>query len=450
MNQEDATQMLQRPLHEVLENHRSPVTGEAKLHKRPEFARILGPRERPRSLDLKTLYEPVSREQVALSNQLLSLGRRSGRGLLDTVQDVIREISGLDGLRLDLHGMAVHRNIEKTSWRGVGHASLTRLELPPEGSYGVMSVDQSLVDPVLGAMLGEATGGVRRTVGLSSRDHGLFGWVLLNVLDALVRELQFPPFVFSVEPPSRHECEVMLSKGNIVEVVFLASFKSCAGFVRFWFPEVLVRKFSAVWPEAEGRAQQAQLGRVSGSELGLSVGLAHVVLGQVDLWELQVGDVVMPSEHGLCDAWSSRLGIQEKGQGMARLYLDMGCERYVPVSLTSDDTLGQWACELEDVSVRELKDTEKKGEIGMAEGAHSESSAYTAHLLKEAQVELEVRFASVGVKVDDLAGLMPGQVLSLGMPIGEPVELVAGRQVIGTGELVNIEGRLGVRVLSKK
>jgi len=44
--------------------------------------------------------------------------------------------------------------------------------------------------------------------------------------------------------------------------------------------------------------------------------------------------------------------------------------------------------------------------------------------------------------------LAPGQVLALGRPAAGQVELVLGRQVIGTGELIDVDGELAVRVLA--
>ena len=47
----------------------------------------------------------------------------------------------------------------------------------------------------------------------------------------------------------------------------------------------------------------------------------------------------------------------------------------------------------------------------------------------------------------ELVELSPGAVLPLGRPLAGPVELVVGGKVVAIGELVDIEGELGVRLV---
>ena len=63
------------------------------------------------------------------------------------------------------------------------------------------------------------------------------------------------------------------------------------------------------------------------------------------------------------------------------------------------------------------------------------------------QLALDLTFP---MSVEELASMQVGQVIGLGIPIGEPVELHAGGRRLGRGELVNVEGTLGVRVLSRQ
>ncbi len=64
-------------------------------------------------------------------------------------------------------------------------------------------------------------------------------------------------------------------------------------------------------------------------------------------------------------------------------------------------------------------------------------------------VEVELRF-EVGRKtmtVGELEGLGVGTVVPLETSLERYVKLYANRHCIGTGELVEIEGRLGVRIM---
>ncbi|RMG19939.1 MAG: hypothetical protein D6729_03960 [Deltaproteobacteria bacterium] len=65
----------------------------------------------------------------------------------------------------------------------------------------------------------------------------------------------------------------------------------------------------------------------------------------------------------------------------------------------------------------------------------------------EIPIDVEIVLARVSTRISELAGLVPGAVLPLEQR--DPcVEIVVGDRCIATGELVDVEGRLGVRVLA--
>jgi flagellar motor switch/type III secretory pathway protein FliN len=63
-------------------------------------------------------------------------------------------------------------------------------------------------------------------------------------------------------------------------------------------------------------------------------------------------------------------------------------------------------------------------------------------------VELAVSAGTVTVSARKLLELAPGEVLALGRPASGQVELVVGRRVIGTGELIDVDGEMAVRVVT--
>ncbi|RMH40582.1 MAG: hypothetical protein D6689_13295 [Deltaproteobacteria bacterium] len=63
-------------------------------------------------------------------------------------------------------------------------------------------------------------------------------------------------------------------------------------------------------------------------------------------------------------------------------------------------------------------------------------------------VHVSCQLGTVELSARQVLELSPGQVLPLARPLGGPVDLVVGTRVIGTGELVDVDGELGVRVLS--
>jgi type III secretion system YscQ/HrcQ family protein len=65
----------------------------------------------------------------------------------------------------------------------------------------------------------------------------------------------------------------------------------------------------------------------------------------------------------------------------------------------------------------------------------------------DAPVELSVEVARLTLTVAELSALRPGQVLVTGAAVGGQVTLRAGDRAIAEGELVDVEGEIGVRVL---
>ena len=71
-------------------------------------------------------------------------------------------------------------------------------------------------------------------------------------------------------------------------------------------------------------------------------------------------------------------------------------------------------------------------------------------LVKDAPIELCVELARFTVRLEDLLGLRVGEVLQTGRAVGEQVVLSANGRAIARGELVDIEGDVGVRILDKR
>jgi len=61
-------------------------------------------------------------------------------------------------------------------------------------------------------------------------------------------------------------------------------------------------------------------------------------------------------------------------------------------------------------------------------------------------LELAARIATGNAHLSALRRLEPGSVIPLDTPVGEPTHLVAGGAVIGAGEIVEVKGRLALRL----
>lgn len=71
----------------------------------------------------------------------------------------------------------------------------------------------------------------------------------------------------------------------------------------------------------------------------------------------------------------------------------------------------------------------------------------SAGMLEDVAVAMVVELGRVSVSAADVMGLRPGQVIELSRSPGDPVDLVVDGKRLGKGELVEIDGELGVRIL---
>lgn len=67
--------------------------------------------------------------------------------------------------------------------------------------------------------------------------------------------------------------------------------------------------------------------------------------------------------------------------------------------------------------------------------------------LGETPVTVNIEVARLELRLADLAALGVGEVLRTGRPLGAEVTLSVGERVIARGELVDVDGELGVQIL---
>jgi type III secretion system YscQ/HrcQ family protein len=177
-----------------------------------------------------------------------------------------------------------------------------------------------------------------------------------------------------------------------------------AGVARVWVPEP--------WLEAlgGGRARAPQVLLAALVEMSLTHGQATVTTSE--LRSLRPGDVVLLDD-------TSRA-----------IRLARADEIYWPV------------------------DRAERGEIVTAKPARREGPMTQNDMLDDvlrtvgdAPVRVTVELARFELRLDEVAALRPGEVLETGANVGDHVTLRVGGQAFAKGELVDVEGELGVRIL---
>ena len=158
----------------------------------------------------------------------------------------------------------------------------------------------------------------------------------------------------------------------------------------------------------------------------LEVQLARVQLSHAELATLGPGDVLVLGVAGREGLRGARLRVR-LGQGMWLGRLD-GSD----VVIVDGYRLQMGAASMEPE--------------GRPEGRKDQDDSEA--LVRELPVEVVCELGRVTMSARDLLELRPGAVIPVGRPLAGPVDLTVGGRVVACGELVDVEGELGVRVTS--
>jgi type III secretion system YscQ/HrcQ family protein len=158
---------------------------------------------------------------------------------------------------------------------------------------------------------------------------------------------------------------------------------------------------------------------LSDARVQLSIELGRAGLSRADLGALAAGDVVLFDRIGVRDARGGPVSLR-LGRGSFAARLDGEA-----LTIVEPYRLNRGAGDMED---------------------QSDKPAGGDALLGELPVEVVCELGRVTLTGRELLELRPGAVLPAGRPLAGPVDLTVGGRVVARGELVDVEGEIGVRV----
>jgi type III secretion system YscQ/HrcQ family protein len=201
-----------------------------------------------------------------------------------------------------------------------------------------------------------------------------------------------------------------------------------SGVVRAWIPESAL---TAPLPQA-WRAGAEALAMLP-ITLVLEVGSTELLVSELS--SLTPGDVVVLDR---CSVRRTMTGGAEQGSaeisGTAVLRAAGATRTRWQLAIT--DGVARLEGRARNEERRMTRDTTTAGKSGDA-----------IELVGDAPIELRVEIARVSLPLEDLAQLKPGEIVTTGRALGAEVVLRAGERIIATGELVDVDGEVGVRVL---
>ncbi|RKH53917.1 type III secretion system cytoplasmic ring protein SctQ [Corallococcus llansteffanensis] len=407
-----------------------------------------------------THLEKVSRAQGLLAERLRWL--TPNPGTLETVCARLKALFDVD-VRLTVESAQARPMTELR--RFLGDPSFLAV-LAPGSLKGrvVLEIELSLAHSAVDLLLG----GAGETVGLrplTDIEEGVMGYVVLEALKELVPGLQAGVPRPRLDGVARGVDEVSARLGEdgpMLAVHLNALLGTHRGIVRLVVPSAVLE---AAEPEVESaqrrerrRADMKAHGRRLSSLrdwLRAEIGVAE--LSAQDLASLRIKDVLLLDalsarpDKGEPGTAQLRLGLGRTGHLAADVYLENGRYRARITDVVPGETghsqggeSGGGAEENEEFTNPEL-DVPPELEGAALDDANNRDGS---DLLSDLPLQVAVELARVPITAEQVVGLRTGQVIELRRGPGEPVDLSVNGKVVARGELVEVEGQLGVRIIN--
>jgi type III secretion system YscQ/HrcQ family protein len=183
-------------------------------------------------------------------------------------------------------------------------------------------------------------------------------------------------------------------------------------------------------------------------DLGLNIVVGKTEVTPQELLNLEAGDVMVVD-------WPSLRWRRQQVRGSISLRVGDSDEVLITAEVTDpgddppEDDLASLAGSLKvRVETISIAPTARYAErVKMEEETeNAEAPADGGSLIEAVMLTVRVELAARRLRLDELSRLRANQILDLGCKATDPVDLIVDGRRVGRGELVDIEGRLGVRI----
>ncbi len=319
----------------------------------------------------------------------------------------------------------------------------------PHKTRGFMEVGLGLAHAAIDKLLG-GTGEQVANRRLTDIEEGVMEFIILEALKTMAPNLEqgLPRMRLEGCAQSVKEALALLEGEEQVVVVQLKSTLGAQdGFIRLFIPATVVGMTN---PPGEGPERRARrryqidrtVARLRSVKTWLRAEIGRAEVSAADVQRLGSGDVV------LLDELTAR---PDQGQGgTARIRVGAGKAGWFESEIVVEG--GGFKAKVGNIVLGdEPRHDQEPSSVGNEnEGAPQEEGAAAdgADLINDIPLQIVVELARIPVTAEQVVALKVGQVLDLNRVPGEPVELSVNGKVVARGELVEVEGHLGVRILS--
>ena len=450
---------------------------------RPAAARAAPPQRPWKPFRFQNL-EKLSRLQQQLARRLEWM--LPGIGPTGEVSETVRKrLHEMFEEEVSLNVEYVHVVTPKNLRRYVGEPTFLAVLAPqPNKTRGFLEVEVGLAHIAIDMLLGGAGEAVSMRP-LTDIEEGVMGYVLIETLKALAPSLDPSLPRLRLEGICRgfdEAVQLLGDEAHLAVVQLKAVFGQHSGYVRLFIPAAVLATANPPPDSAIRRARRSadahrNIKRLSTVKSWLRAEIGQMAISSADLAELRERDVILIEEltarpdKGEGGVAKLRVGVGRTGHLDAEILLENNRFKAKITGLTmgeggqistgdSDESLeprrapaeGSEGLSTEAVSVRSRDALEESTSPGLdLRGGKVDDTLKGqegAELLNDIPLQIAVELARVPVTAEDVVSLKVGLVIDLNRMPGEPIDLSVNGKIVARGELVEIEGNLGVRVLS--
>jgi type III secretion system YscQ/HrcQ family protein len=356
--------------------------------------------------------------------------------------------------------------------RYVGDPTFLAVLAPqPNKTRGFLEIELGLAHVAIDMLLGGAGEAISLRP-LTDIEEGVMTYVILETLKALAPSVDpsLPKLRLEGVCRSFEDAVQLLGDEHHLAVVQLkAVFGTHTGYLRVFVPQAVL---SLANPPADAAVRKARraadaaahVSRLKAVKTWLRAEIGTVQISSAELTQIRERDVVLVDnltaqphkgeggtakvKIGAGNSWFDAEVVVENNRYSAKLTALVTGERDGAdegfEELEDDggeaERLGEGGDDSTnpgtDPKVRDLKvDDTLKGSDG-------------AELLNDIPLQVAVELARVPITAEEVVALKVGQVIDLNRVAGEPIDLSVNGKIVARGELVEVDGNLGVRVLS--
>jgi flagellar motor switch protein FliM len=320
---------------------------------------------------------------------------------------------------------------------------------------------------MLDRSLGGSGENIEEGIPFSEIERGIFTYLLLKVGRQLQQiwashlrlELRLEAIHHSLEPLQ----EIIPHNEAFFCRELQIQFLNHSGFIRLFTPVKIINEFARSLSDLRYTAQEYDLfrqriHRIADTPLTGFLRVGIVDLSESDLIGLQTDDIILIRE---CLAHRREEDRLWDGEGI--LQFSERPNYALRCSLQNDASNPMMQIRIEEVI--EISEPPMIGQMDRSEyliaNQHSISpSEYEqgvdmkenfdemGPVLSDVPVPLIVELGRINCHARDIMYMRVGQILELNRSPHEPLELVVNSQSVGRGELVEVEGKLGIRIIS--